>query len=358
MSKSYIAAIDDSGTAKSVVDWHGNLIPATFPFVGLASVLLDPDALDELNGRWNHLMSKLQRSLKTPEPPEVHLRQMWGKTLPTKNNPYLGTRFRDIRAWLTEARNIILSLMRDADTFSVYTEFANRESFAKGLSSYYRDPAFAPEFAFFRAHKTKGTTGALYKTYHSITSSPLVRNLADILWRIDEDLTANTNGMASVLVDRFSGTAGIDAKAVLDASKNLAGLSRIAEINQVNSPNPPISQVADFFAYSYNRLLLMENELIRRDAQFLEVVSPFMFNARSLDGWSISEPFDRPSSTYNTTLCVIYALARNELFRRDPRFVEEHMITVEEFHDIAKSIPPDTFTGISVIRAESLVRGT
>lgn len=325
--------------------------------MGLASVLLDPAALDELNGRWSHLTRRIQRTLRTAQPPEIHLRQMWGKTLPTKNNPYLGAQFRDIRAWLNEARNIIVSLMRQANTVSVYAEFANREDFAESLAHYYRDPAFAPEFAFFRAHKTKGTTGALYKTYHSITSSPLVRHLADILWRIDEDLAANTNGTASVLVDRFSGTAGIDAKAVLDASKNLAGLSRIAEITQVVGPNPPISQVADFFAYSFNRLLLMENDLIRQDRQFLEVVGPFMYQARSLGGWPIADPFNRPAQTYNSTLCVIYALARNELYKRDPRFVEEHMITVEEFHDIAKSIAPDTRTGISVIRADSFVGG-
>src|SRR5690606_7709318 len=274
----------------------------------------------------------------------MHLKWMWRKheRRPDPLNPYAGWAFRDIKVRLRDARNIIVSFMDRPGAVGLYAEFFRRKSFASDMEQYFHDPAFADELAFFRSHKTRGKTGKLYGHYHSITANALVRLLAVLLWRLDHDVGKLDKTGLTVLVDRFAGANGIDAATVLSACQTLAGLSRISGLQQVPScKESPLCQAADFLAYSYNRLLLLEHDLIERDPHFEEIAVPLLKSAVSLDGWEAAKPFQPPDGVVRTSLSIVYALAHHELRRRDARFVDAYMIPVEEFHERVKQLPAE-----------------
>lgn len=352
-----MAAIDDSGIPKPVCDWRGNEVPSDFPYVCLAAILLSEDRATELEGRWTHLRTRIRRKLHLPNHaplPPIHMRWMWGKKPPVAKgkNPYVDAEFRDIRGWLVDARNIIQSLLNDCQGAAVYSEVRLRSAFFADQTGYYRDPAFAQELAFLQNHKTGGKQGCLYKIYHSITSSPIVRLLAIMLWRLEEDL-APLGATVDVYVDKFASSNGIDAAAVLATSQQLARLIHVKSMNQVPEYSGSATcQAADMIAYSINRIGLIGNNKIEPDARFQEIFWPLVNSARSLSNHPVTKSADIPYGAFQSTLCVVYALARHELEKRDWQFVDENLVEVREFHERAISRAGTDSTGISILKDE------
>src|SRR5690606_24322489 len=113
--------------------------------------------------------------------------------------------------------SILVSRSEKSEDIGFYAEFWMREQYAADLAAYYKDPAFADELAFFRAHKTRGESGRAYRVYHATTASPLIRTLAGLLWRLNQDVHKRSPADLEVLVDRFSGADGVDHVEVLHA---------------------------------------------------------------------------------------------------------------------------------------------
>lgn len=361
MTKTFTAAIDDSGDPRRLIDWGGNFIEAPLPFVGLAAVVIRDDLILELESRWAHLQTGIQKKLGTPYLPPIHLRLMWGKSLPNHlrqpkaPNPYLYANFAQIRAWLREARTILLSLAERPQGLTVYADFMERKAFAENMSHYYRDPKFAAEHEFLKRHKTNGQSGILFNKYHNIGSNPLLRQFIDILWRINTDLNEKANGAGvHIVVDRFSGAHSIDAQIVLSSAQTLSELSRIRQISHATAPPSPLSQAADLYAFSYNRMVLLHHGHIAPDPYFEEIARPLIDKGRTLGGWTLPEPYSIPQELDPGNLCIIYAAAYADLLKKDPVFVRKHLIDVAEFHRRAKHNRIERATGISILKDGAL----
>ncbi len=283
---------------------------------------------------------------------------MWGRNPPLAKglNPYVDADFRDIRSWLTDARRILTSLLQDSEGAAIYSEFRERSAFVEDQKPYYTDPQFTAELKYLRAHRLRGRTGKLYGLYHSITSNPVIRLLAVILWRLEQDLR-RTGATVEVHVDKFSSSSGIDAEVVLSTSHKLARLSQVTSLQQIDDYSASaLCQAADVIAYSVNRIALIGNRKIQHDSRFVEALWPLINAGTSFSGHPITEPAVISNDAVQSTLCVVYALAHQQLSKRAPEFVVENLVSIEEFHQRVILAANTGATGISILRAEVLER--
>lgn len=357
MATHFVAAIDDSGIPKPVCDWDGNEIRADFPYVGLAAFVLAEHKLEELEGRWTYLRKRIHRQLglsRTAPLPPIHLRWMWGRNPPLAKgqNPYVDANFKDIRSWLTDARRILTSLLQDTETAAIFGELRERSAFVEDQKLYYTDPKFTAELTYLRSHKLRGRTGRLYSLYHSITSNPVIRLLTVMLWRLEQDLRL-TDATVEVHVDKFSSSSGIDAEVVLATSRKLARLSQVTSLQQVEDYSASaLCQAADVIAYSVNRFALVGNSKIQQDNRFAEALWPLINSGKTFTGHPITEPAEISNDAVQSTLCVVYALAHQQLSKRDPEFVATNLVSIEEFHERVFRAADTSATGVSILRDE------
>jgi hypothetical protein len=346
----FLAGVDDSGRPEGLVRWDGTPIEAIHPFVGVAAVVVRRDHVDEFQGRWNALRAKIQRRLGTDDLPPIHLKWMWGKTQLSPTNPYRTADFRDIRVWLGEAINIIAGMSRYPNVIGVHVDFRRRDALAQRLAPYYTDEGFAEELAFFR-NDVDAKKRNRYSVYHTVTTNPVLRILATLLWSLDKAVEAAGGEALDVVVDRFAGARGIDSEDVEAACRKLAQLQRVRSISEVaDYGQSPLCQAADLVAYTMNRWLLIHHNIIQRDRQFEALAEQLIRRTHALTGDKVFEQVEPDAEAELSSLCVLYSLARQAVARRDPAFAETHMITDEMFHDRALSFDKANANGISVLK--------
>lgn len=106
----YVAAFDDSGGIEPLVKWGGEFVPGDHPITVLAFALVRSDLLPAFDEDWLELRHDIKIALGSEQLPPIHLRLMYGRTLPRKyrgkRNPYLDADFQQVQEWLERALKI------------------------------------------------------------------------------------------------------------------------------------------------------------------------------------------------------------------------------------------------------------
>lgn len=357
MSRSYIAAIDDSGSSEVAVDWSGVPVPGDSLFSGLAGIVVRQDLLDEFEGRWNHLRSKIARRLDTEALPPIHMRWMWGKhAADPDRNPYGAASFREKQEWILEAVQLLQSLQRRPGQLGIVIAFQNRSEFSATQAKYFTDPQFLPEIRFLQQHNQKQHK-KLYDRYHRQITSPIAYCLPEVLWKLNAAVAACGGTSVDVEFDHFAHARGIDTDEVLEATRHLAGFGLISSLNEIEVAYDasPLCQAADLIAWTTNRASTQRaQEGGPNDQPFIRIYDQVYRRLKTLDGGPFPQTAALPSTDAHY-LCVPYALARASVADKFPEFADQHLITVEEFHRRHVATTP-TDTGISVLTDRSRQR--
>src|SRR5690606_7678255 len=141
-------------------------------------------------------------------------RTMWGKGK-SSSNPYRDASFSEIRGWLADARQILMSIQASGVGLGFLADFSDREAFSEGGRTYYQDATFTRELEYLKGLKGRPKKQKPYSYYHTVTTSPHIRLLAALLWRLDQEARAVGIDSLRVQVDRFSGAGSIDHVEVL-----------------------------------------------------------------------------------------------------------------------------------------------
>lgn len=149
---SFCIAFDDSGGVEPLCDWKGEVIAGDHPITVLTGVYIRQDLIEEFDTRWNDLRFRIGQRLNC-DPPPIHLRLMWGKSLPRtyrrSSNPYLWAGFEETKAWVREAVGIFREFVGRRAMGAIMRRSIRRQA-ATVQSNYLRDPRFQAELAFIR----------------------------------------------------------------------------------------------------------------------------------------------------------------------------------------------------------------
>lgn len=352
---SYVIAFDDSGGVEPLCDWAGEPIPGDHPITVLTGVFLDRAAEDDFTNRWDALRQRIGRELDVPPPP-IHLRLMWGKSLPPKYrgtaNPYLNADFQEVQTWIGEALNLYREFAR-RKALGAASVNRNRSHAATAQTRFFKDERFQAELAFIR--KEVGTKA--YRGYHNSIVSPLVPLYTLILPHINELMYATRHERIDVLVDSFADAHGIDAVEVVTEMKRVAGLKYIDSVTRVeNADRLPLVQAADLVSFVMFRTEMANQGHIAQDAPLNQLLRPPL-PMNTLTNANIEHIVRRKIPNLSqVTLAMDYALARSRLHVNAARFVERHMVTVDEFLARAEEAERNRDVGVSVLKISEMAK--
>jgi hypothetical protein len=346
--KCFVIAFDDSGGVEALCKWDGTPIPGDHPITVLTGFFVDRTAQPEFEARWNAIRRETQEQLGCHTLPPVHLRLMWGRTLPPRYrdqpNPYLDADFGDIQRWVSRYWMVVDEFVkrRLAGWFS---NTLHRREAAEAQRRYLQHPEFGQEMRFIRARSRR-----LYRGYHRLTNSPLLMLYTRSLLYAAE--IARATGPASimdVLVDSFGDSHGIDAAETVATMKRIASLDHIGTVERVTDgdASAPV-QAADLIGYTRFRLEMMAGGHIRPD-RALATIAP------QRDGISVTSaniPHKvrlRHGDLRAVAIPLHYALARAFVAARDPVFAETCLVGVAELRDRLHAVIAREPVGVSIL---------
>lgn len=347
-----VLAFDDSGGIESLCTWDGTPIAGDHPITVLTAFYVDEAALQDFDAAWDAMRADMQTALGIDAPPPIHLRLMWGKSLPRtyrgRPNPFLSASFEQIQAWVARAWAIVQEFV-DRRQAGWFHGVLDRADAGAAMARYYRDPAFRAEMAFLRRHDAK-----LYRGYHRLATSPLLRLYTQALFNGERLAAAVGRGTTlRVLVDSFHDAHGIDEEATVRTMLPIAGLRRFESVDRVHDADEHgVIQAADLIGYSRFRTELTSRGAIRRD-DALEAILGEDRRGQSITKANLQHLVRRHHRDLGRSALVLnYALARAFVEAHDSSFADLALISVEEFAERVG----DNSIGVSVLTPWALSR--
>lgn len=350
----FLLAFDDSENIESLCTWSGDPIAGDHPIVLLTGFYLREEAAGEFNAEWADLRASIQQELGCENPPPIHLRLMWGKSLPRKYrgaaNPYLQSNFNKIKQWVGQAWDIVSRFIARREAGWFVAE-GIRENMSRAMPAYFQHPDYSRELRILR--KALGNKG--YRAYHRLTTSPLLPLYTRSLTYANT--LADTQRPAldmNVLVDAFSDSHGIDELETVEVIRKIGNLQNIATVTRIDdSDNSPAVQAADLIGYCEFRQHLERIKAINPDAALAQVVG--RRQSTTITSANISHLVRRrhPHAAA-AELTMQYALARAHLEQSHPHVVNEFLVTASDFHDRAIASYASKVPGVKVLKDELL----
>jgi hypothetical protein len=336
----YVAAFDDSGGIEPLIGEFGRFKKGDHPIAAVAYFLLRKDLQEDFDTSWNALRSTIQQRLGCKQLPPIHLRLMYGRTLPDEYrggwNPYARpdkkpiADFAETCKWLSDAIEIIERFGRYKHAVHWQAYAIQRTEAAASLIRYFNAPASRAEMMFIRQH-SEGLYKNMYKRYHQKLTSVLLPRFVDLLGYLNEDMNI-TKASAELSIDRFKDSSGVDTKGILSTTNSVCQLQNIISMTRVSdADDTPICQAADLLAFLVFRTAMGKHSYIKAD----EAASTLM---RQLN-WA-SRLHNRNTEKYLAlrnpswsvyTHTVHYALARQEIEQSHPTFADEYLVTPSGF---------------------------
>ncbi len=182
--------------------------------------------------------------------------------------------------------------------------------------------------AFLRRHDAK-----LYRGYHRLTTSPLLRLYTQALFNAERLAAAvGHETKLRVLVDSFHDAHGIDEEATVRTMLRVANLSRYESVDRVlDADEHGAIQAADLIGYCKFRIELSSLGKIRRD-DALEAITGEKRRGQSITRANLQHLVRRHHGDLGRNALVLnYALARAFVEKHEALFAEAALISVEEF---------------------------
>ena len=348
--KHFVIAFDDSGGVEALCRWDGTPIPGDHPITVLTGFFVDRVAHTEFEARWNAIRRETQAHLGFDTLPPVHMRLMWGRTLPPRYrrqpNPYLEADFSDIQRWVSQYWAVIDEFVKRR-LAGWFFNTLHRQAAAEAQRQYLQHPEFGQEMRFIRARSRR-----LYRGYHRLTNSPLLMLYTrSLLYAAEITRATGAQSIMDVLVDSFGDSHGIDTAETVTTMKRIASLDHIGTVERVadGDASAPV-QAADLIGYTRFRLEMMVGGHIRPD-HALATIAP------QRDGISVTSaniPHKvrlRHGDLRAVAIPLHYALARAFVAARDPAFAETYLVGVAELRDRLHAVLANEPVGVSVLTA-------
>jgi hypothetical protein len=359
MSK-YIAAIDDSGGGEPLVTWNGKFVPGKHPISVLSVIFLNTKFQQEFEEKWLHIRKKIQRELKCEMLPPIHLRLMYGRTLPKEYrgfpNPYLKAKnFDQIVGWIEDAYRLIWTFSKVRGAIGWMTFSMSRSDLAKGMLAYHSKPELRAELRFLK-EKTRlrrGTDPA--EKYHKKISSPLIPLMIDLLLYLNFAIDGWKSKSVDIIVDPFPDAHGFDTEEVLNCMRGIQQMNAITSIERTeNADEVSLVQAADLLGFFFFREQLFAYRNQPSDPILKKIVSKYKFvvdkrRQKSEQKWQTARVDIAPQ-----TQAIHYLIAKQQLLEVNPEFVNEFMIDGEELTRRYLEATTNGSSGISFLKDPSV----
>ena len=332
----YVVAFDDAGGIEPLVRWDGTFIEGDHPVTTLTWVMLSRKDLRAFEERWTHLRAKIQRELGCHELPPIHMRLMYGRTLPRKyrgrRNPYLDASFEQILGWVEDAYRVVWTFGRRSRKLELGTVQNTRLQMAQPLQAYLRDPALRAELLFMEEQCRIVGKKRLAERYLKRVGSPLLALFREALIMVIEVLKEYRAHNVDLLIDSFHDSHGIDADDVVQGIQALEGLDGISSVQRVDADDIPLVQASDVMGWFAFRKRLFELRGSPPDPLLQGIAEKYPFGG--LTNAEMDKIKRRVGRNYSLVAPpaqgVFYLVAKRVVEMEYPAFAEEHMVTVEE----------------------------
>ncbi|MBB5234107.1 DUF3800 domain-containing protein [Deinococcus budaensis] len=332
----YDLYIDDSGQAKSLVDWQGKPIddPKLRPFAVVAGVLVADARKPKLLADWLTLKARIRDELGLTYLPSIHMRLMWGRTLPPLEdrasklpNPYLKASFQQICDWLEMAFELVHRHSTRGQHPLVYFE-ANDNNHQRRLSdqTYFSHPVSLAERQNLWKHSKD-----MYRRFHNVVTNPMVGLLASVVFEANlyaRRVHGHGGQPLHVVFDRNPDAKGFDLLDALQGIQRLGHLSKLGSIVESHTRQDVLLEVADFHAYWINRIKQLEYER-RHDIHMDGWLRLYDFNCCNC---LHTLPAPRQADLVELKTMLHFDLGRAAMAAQDLAFVNAEVLTAQEFH--------------------------
>ena len=357
----YVAAIDDSGGVEPLVKWGGKFVEGDHKLTVLAIIFIKTNHLPEFEERWIRLRQEIQNYLGCSELPPVHLRLMYGRTLPKsyrgKPNPYVQYRapFQKIVDWATKGVRIVAQFNARRQVLGTFIMLKPRQLAYEPLGRYFDEPQFKAEMQFLKEHSV-GVRKNMALRYLNRMASPLLPLLTDGILTLDEQMRLVGRKTVALKIDPFAEAHGLDVRSVLSAVNQVSELKQITSIEvMADSDNYPLSQAADLIGFANFRFHMSRLGYMAKDpfiGAILRNLSPKHLPTPNLNQ-EVKKRYNKhyPNAQYATTVPIHYAVARGAIEAVDSQFAERYLVTVEELKERAKEfVKYRRAEGLSILR--------
>lgn len=332
----YDLYIDDSGQAKSLVDWQGKPItdPKLRPFAVVAGVLIADTRKPRLLADWLALKARIRDALALDYLPSIHMRLMWGITLPLLEdrasklpNPYLRATFEQLREWLEAAFEIVHQHSTRGPAPLVYFE-ATENNYVRMRRD---EQFFSHALSLAERQRLWKHKKEMYRRFHNVVTNPMVGLLSTVVFEANH-YVRRVHGHGGqplhVVFDRNPDAKGFNLLEALNGIKRLGHLSKLDTIVESHTREEPLLEVADFHAYWVNRIKQLKHER-RHDVYMDQWLRFYDFNC--CNGLH-ALPAARQSDLGELNTILHFGLGRAAMAGEDAAFVAAEVLTADEFY--------------------------
>jgi len=347
----YYVAVDESGGIEVLVDWKGQIIQGDHPIVLVNALLLKKSSLKQFESEWEELRKDIAAHTASNELPPIHLRLMYGRSLPTKYrdkpNPYLGIDFSNICDWIAKGLAIIHRYNVRRELFSI-TFLKNRRDLAESPAEFLTHPQFSREMALLRNQ----LGNKAYKLYHNMAFSALLYPLFMLIFGINEQLRHLGNRHGHIWVDPSPSSRGIDLLQSFNQMRELGHLECVSVERIEDADKNSLLQASDLVGFLLFRRRLME---YRKEEGLGHGTDPIV--EAILQKYPLSKPgklnighVAYRRGFHQLAQILHYEMAYNAVREKFPELAQLYLIDVNEFKQRQELAIKAQSGGISVLR--------
>lgn len=323
--------IDDSATHGSVMGNDFQPIAPTskgmMPVTTAGGILVPEHAETSIIADVRKLRRKIRRELDLDTLPELHMRLMWGKDLPQKNNPYLLATAKQRLLWVKQGYDIIFRHGRRGH-LKVAGVGLEIPQVQEVLGLYCAAPETQSEYAFIKKHFPKATKG-----FYNVMFNPLVRMIMNLVIVGDYFCRRNAHRL-NVYYDTSEASKGftsIEGMEVMHSTRRFASLQGIHETSARESE---LMQLADFVAYRIFRGKLMRYRLEHQLAHSTDAGMVEALRGRDLSVHGLSLPNYLKIESYHESLLAMLQVSYAAQIIRDkyPLEAAEYLIPTKGYN--------------------------
>jgi hypothetical protein len=271
--------IDDSATHGSLVDKsykpHMITFKGLLPITAAGSIIVRSSREDEIIRDLRFIRRKIRKNLKTDYLPDIHMRLMWGESLPIKDgqrpNPYLLATAQQRFSWARQVLHLLNKHNKMGNLF-VFTVSSQIEILQKYILDVLENPELQIERSLIAR---KFSSKSAYKYYSSIFN-PLTGLILQLLIAGNQ-FAEEKLGRMDVFYDTSGASKGFGLPEMYESARKFGYFRNIDKIEETDKNKHPLIQLADVVSFTANRTALGRYRNVRDPLYYDEGINK-LFN--------------------------------------------------------------------------------
>lgn len=317
--------IDDSHSGGRVIDKKFQIIPTSSngftPWSGTGSVTILASKEKKILSEIDLLRKKIKRELTLEDLPILHMRQIWGKNPPKDKgrNPFIIASYDQRFQWVREFAELIADLSSSKIIYphgtGVYIELIQEE-----YLKHFFGVRGKIEFSILERRFPKDIH-KFYDILFNPLSALIIKNIAAV-----NNFCLKRGDMFNAVYDSTHGSKGIHTNTALDFCREKRHLDRLISIQEGNTRQQPMLQIADFVSYLLQRFR-MERHKREEDVGVRKLLYGVNFEFLNID-----ESFRYDRAVHSTLAIFAIEFAFDYLRSIDRVWVDENMASMEKIY--------------------------